>query len=165
MGEEGENWGENLFVKAEGISDVFWLAFGVLSIYGSFELGLGTLSEPGSGFFAFLASLFICLMALANLLWTLLAKGGIQSYFSSLWSGANWWRPLILVLLLLSFIIALEKIGFILSTFFIMLTILKGLEKLPWIKAVLISGISTASAYFLFVSLLKVALPRGLIWF
>lgn len=152
-------------MQAEQISSLFWLGFGLLSIYGSTKLGLGTLSEPGSGFLAFLAGLFICLMALINFLWSLLAQGGRQSYFSSLWAGVSWFRPLILVLLLLGFIMALEKIGFILSSFFIMLAMLKGLENLSWTKAVLISGISMASAYFLFVSLLKVSLPRGLIWF
>jgi len=51
-------------MQAERVGSLFWLAVGLISLYGSFHLGLGTMREPGSGFPPFLAG---CLIGLAIL--------------------------------------------------------------------------------------------------
>ncbi len=49
---------------ADRVSSLLWLAFGLISIYGSVLLELGTFREPGTGFFPFLAGCFTSLMAI-----------------------------------------------------------------------------------------------------
>ncbi|HYB20531.1 MAG TPA: tripartite tricarboxylate transporter TctB family protein, partial [Thermodesulfobacteriota bacterium] len=101
-------------MNAERASSLFWLAVGLVSLYGSSLLGLGTFHEPGSGFLPFMAGSFICGMAIVVFLQSFLRGKGIQGKISTLWSGVNWQRSLIIVLAILGFILALEKLGFFL---------------------------------------------------
>jgi len=141
------------------------MAVGLLSIYGSFQLGLGTLGEPGSGFLSFLAGSFICLMALIVFIQSFLQGKGFQVKISTLWKGIRWYRSALVGLLLLVYILVLEWIGFLLTTFLIVLAMVKGVERLSWGKALLISISASAVCYLVFDKLLKAALPRGLLGF
>lgn len=152
-------------MKADRASSIVWLAVGLLSIYGSFQLGLGTLGEPGSGLLSFFAGSFICLMALIVFLQSFLQGKGFQVKISTLWKGNRWYRSALVGLLLLVFILVLEWIGFLLTAFLVVLAMIKGVEKLSWGKALLISISASAVCYLVFDKLLKAALPRGLLGF
>jgi putative tricarboxylic transport membrane protein len=152
-------------LKADRISSMVWMAVGLLSIYGSFQLGLGTLGEPGSGFLSCLAGSFICLMALIVFLQSFLQGKGFQVKISALWQGVKWHRPAMVGLLLLAYILMLEWLGFLLTTFLILLAMVKGVEKLSWEKALLISISASAVCYLVFDKLLKAMLPRGILGF
>ena len=152
-------------MKADRASSMVWMGVGLLSIYGSFQLGLGTLGEPGSGFLSFLAGSFICLMALIVFLQSFLQGKGFQVKISTLWKGIRWYRSALVGLLLLVYILVLEWIGFLLTAFLIVLAMIKGVEKLSWGKALLISISASAVCYLVFDKLLKAALPRGLLGF
>ncbi|MBU1209550.1 MAG: tripartite tricarboxylate transporter TctB family protein [Proteobacteria bacterium] len=152
-------------MKADRASSMVWMAVGLLSIYGSFQLGLGTLGEPGSGFLSFLAGSFICLMALIVFIQSFLQGKGFQVKISTLWKGIRWYRSALVGLLLLVYILVLEWIGFLLTTFLIVLAMVKGVERLSWGKALLISISASAVCYLVFDKLLKAALPRGLLGF
>ncbi|MFH1757268.1 MAG: tripartite tricarboxylate transporter TctB family protein, partial [Pseudomonadota bacterium] len=62
-------------------------------------------------------------------------------------------------------ILVLEWIGFLLAAFLIVLAMVKGVERLSWGKALLISISASAVCYLVFDKLLKAALPRGLLGF
>ncbi|MFH1977416.1 MAG: hypothetical protein ABIJ52_17985 [Pseudomonadota bacterium] len=51
-------------MKADGVSGLFWLAAGLIGMYGSVTLGIGTAREPGPGFLPFFSSLFISVVEL-----------------------------------------------------------------------------------------------------
>ena len=152
-------------MKADRASSVVWMGVGLLSIYGSFQLGLGTLGEPGSGFLSFLAGSFICLMALIIFIQSFLQGKGFQVKISTLWKGIRWYRSALVGLLLLVYILVLEWIGFLLTAFLIVLAMVKGVERLSWAKALLISMSASAVCYLVFDKLLKAVLPRGLLGF
>jgi putative tricarboxylic transport membrane protein len=152
-------------LKADRASSVVWMGVGLLSIYGSFQLGLGTLGEPGSGFLSFLAGSFICLMALIIFIQSFLQGKGFQVKISTLWEGVRWHRAAIVGLLLLAYILVLEWIGFLLTAFLIVLAMVKGVERLSWAKALLISISASAVCYLVFDKLLKAVMPRGLLGF
>lgn len=152
-------------MKADRASSVVWMGVGLLSIYGSFQLGLGTLGEPGSGFLSFLAGSFICLMALIIFIQSFLQGKGFQVKISTLWEGVRWHRAAIVGLLLLAYILVLEWIGFLLTAFLIVLAMVKGVERLSWAKALLISISASAVCYLVFDKLLKAVMPRGLLGF
>ena len=152
-------------MKADRASSMVWMGVGLLSIYGSFQLGLGTLGEPGSGFLSFLAGSFICLMALIVFLQSFLQGKGFQVKISTLWKGIRWYRSALVGLLLLVYILVLEWIGFLLTAFLIVLAMVKGVERLSWAKALLISISASAVCYLVFDKLLKAVLPRGLLGF
>jgi len=152
-------------MRADRVSSLCWLAFGLLCIYGSVLLGLGTLREPGTGFFPLLAASFFTLLALTVFVRSLIPGRGFQVVISSLWQGTIWHRPLAVGLLMTGYILALERIGFLLTSLVVLLIMLRGVEKFPWWKAILISIISSGSTFLLFNVLLKTVLPTGLFGF
>ena len=64
-----------------------------------------------------------------------------------------------------AYILALERTGFLLTSLLVLLTMLKGVEKFSWWKAILISVLSSGSTYLLFHVLLKATLPTGVFGF
>ena len=152
-------------MTADRVSSLCWLAFGLLCLYGSVLLGLGTMREPGPGFFPFLAGCFFTLLALIVFVRSLVPGRGFQARISSLWKGAIWHRPLAVGLLMTGYILALERIGFLLTSLMVLLIMLRAVEKFPWWKAILISIISSGCTFLLFNVLLKTTLPTGIFGF
>ena len=150
---------------ADRVSSLCWLAFGLLCIYGSVLLDLGTLREPGTGFFPFLAALFFSSLALVVFVRSLIPGRGFQARILSLWHEAIWHRPLAVGLLMVAYILALERIGFLLTSLVVLVVMLRGVEKFPWWKALLISILSSGCTYLLFHVLLKATLPIGIFGF
>jgi putative tricarboxylic transport membrane protein len=136
------------------VSAVFWLA---VAIYVSFEgftkLKLGTLRQPGPGFFPFWGGLLLGACALILLARSLKSR-------ERLGSGAIPWPALILVLgALLGYLLFLETLGFVIVTLLFAgaLCLRNG-----WIKHVAWSVIATSLVYALFKLWLKVPHPSGL---
>jgi len=152
-------------LKADRLSSIWWMAFGLATIYGAIQLGIGTLGEPGSGFLPSLAGGFICLMALIVLLQSFARGKGFQEPISALWKGLRWHRPVTVGLLLLGYILVLEWLGFMLTSLLVILAMVRGVENLPWAKALVISFSAAAVSYLIFNLLLKTALPRGFLGF
>ena len=150
---------------ADRVSSLFWLGFGLLCMYGSVLLGLGTLREPGTGFFPLLAGGFFSLLALIVFVRSLIPGRGFQPRIPSLWKGTLWHRPLAVGILMAGYILALERTGFLLTSLLVLLTMLKGVEKFSWWKAILISVLSSGSTYLLFHVILKATLPIGVFGF
>jgi len=148
---------------ADRVSGLFWLGFGLLCIYGSALLGLGTLREPGTGFFPFLSGCFFALLAFVVLLRSFIPGRGFQAKISSFWKGLNWRRPLAVGLLILVYILMLERAGFLLTSLILLFFMLKWVEKFSWWKALLISASASACTYLLFHTLLKATLPIGIL--
>jgi len=152
-------------LKAERVGAIFWLGVGLISIYGSAQLGIGTMRGPGSGFLSLLAGCFISLMALIVLLQSLLRRQGNEAQLSSIWEGVKWRRPLAIGLILVAYILVLEKIGFLITSLVTLFVMFKGVEKISWAKAILISVSISAGSFLLFNNLLKATLPRGIFGF
>jgi putative tricarboxylic transport membrane protein len=137
-------------------SAVFWLA---VAIYVSFEgftkLKLGTLRQPGPGFFPFWGGLLLGACALILLARSL--KSRERRRF-----GAIPWPALIMVLgALLGYLLFLETLGFVIVTLLFLLALFCFAE-IGWIKHVAWSVIATSLVYALFKLWLKVPLPSGL---
>ena len=152
-------------MPAERVGALFWLTVGLISVYGSTHLGFGTLREPGSGFLSLLAGCFICLMAIIVLIQSYLFGERPPVKISTLWRGLRWHRPITIGFLTLGYILVLEKIGFLLSGFLLLLVILKGVENLSWRKAILIPFSTLGASYLLFHFILKATLPKGILGF
>ncbi|MCX5819819.1 MAG: tripartite tricarboxylate transporter TctB family protein [Deltaproteobacteria bacterium] len=151
-------------MNAERVGGVFWILFGLLVMYGSYRLGLGSLQAPGSGFLGFLAGIFVLIMALIVL---------IQSFFSqepseklpALWRGMKWHKPLAVALLVLAYNLALERLGFILSAAVFLVIMFRGVERFSWLKSLWVTFLVVACSYLLFQTFLRVSLPQGFLGF
>ena len=152
-------------MNAQRLGGLFWLAMGLISIYGSLLLGLGSMREPGSGFLSFLAGCFMCIMAVVVLVQSFIQGQEVQAKLASLWEGVNWRRPMIITVLVLGFVLFLEKLGFILSSFLLLFILLKSVEKFSWSKAILIPVLTMGCTYLIFDFFLKATLPKGFLGF
>lgn len=152
-------------MNSDRLSSLFWLALGALSVYASVGLGVGTPRAPGSGFLAFAAGCFICLMALLVLFQSLRGEPGTKRRLSTLWEGVYWRRALAIGVLTLAYILVLETLGFVLTGFVLLVIIMKGLEKLSWKSTLIISTATLIVSYLLFKVFLKASLPLGIFGF
>jgi putative tricarboxylic transport membrane protein len=152
-------------MNADRVSSLFWLLLGLVTIYGSVQLGLGTMHEPGSGFLAFLAGCFIICVAAVIFLTSIIRFRGSPLEIKRLWAGANWHLSFIIGLLTIGFILGLEVLGFFVTSFLLLFCLFKGVEKLSWGKALLIPALTMTVSYLVFNIFLKSNLPKGIFGF
>lgn len=150
-------------MNADRISALFWLLVGASAAIGSISLGLGTTREPGSGFLSFLASSFVCLMALVIFFQSLRNRAGGAPSLQDRWKGTHWRRPLAVVLFTVGYILVFGILGFALATFLLMVILLRVLEHLPWKWVLIISALSTGFCYGLLRVSLEASLPKGIL--
>jgi putative tricarboxylic transport membrane protein len=151
-------------VNSERLGGFFWLAFGLFIVYGSIELGLGTLKAPGSGFLSFSAGIVV--LILSSLVVFQSFKGGKNSPgFAAIWKAVNWRRPMVVSLLIVFYILALERLGFFLTSFVALFLLFRWVEKASWGRSALIPFSVTVFAYLLFHTMLKATLPEGIFGF
>jgi putative tricarboxylic transport membrane protein len=137
------------------ISSLFWLAVAVFfSIESFMYLKLGTLSEPGPGFFPFLGGAVLGLLSLVQLLQSLKNRdmpslSGLKSSKFLLATGAT-----------LAYLLVLEKVGFVTITF-LFLFLLFRLEYKRWAISAAFALAGAVSSYALFQLWLKTQLPAG----
>jgi putative tricarboxylic transport membrane protein len=137
------------------VSSLFWLAIAIfVSFEGFTKLKLGTLRQPGPGFFPFWGGLLLGALALILLARSLKSRERLAF-------GAIPWPALVVVLgALLCYLLFLETLGFLIVTV-LFLVALFCLAKIGWVKQVAWSVIAASVAYALFKFWLKVQLPAG----
>jgi hypothetical protein len=74
-------------------------------------------------------------------------------------------RIILTNLLLLLFVVALNHLGFVLTTLFFMFFLLKFVEPQKWFTLLYVTGLSTGVSYFIFQVWLKANLPTGFLGF
>jgi len=148
-------------MNADRLSSLVWLAVGFIALYASLALGLGTVREPGPGFLGFMTSSFISLMAIIILVQSFGKAGEEKKKIADLWRKLRWSRPLLICGITIGYISIFEWLGFAFSTFIFLVALLKGMEGLPWWKALVISFACTGFSYLLLSFSLESTLPRG----
>ena len=138
-------------------SALFWLAIAIfVSLEGFAKLKLGTLRQPGPGFFPFWGAVILGTLSLILLARSLRSRERLNF-------GAVRWSALVLVLAaLLIYLLFLETLGFVIVTFCFLLLLFR-FGDIGWIKSAASSIVATSLAYALFQLWLRVQLPRG--WF
>jgi putative tricarboxylic transport membrane protein len=134
-----------------------WLAIAIfVSFEGFTKLKLGTLHQPGPGFFPFWGAMLLGTLSLILLVRSLRSSDRLNF-------GAVRWSALVLVLAaLLIYLLFLEALGFVIVTFCFLLLLFR-FGQIGWIKSAASSVVATSLAYALFQLWLRVQLPRG--WF
>jgi putative tricarboxylic transport membrane protein len=138
---------------------IMWLVLGLLITEESYRLGLGHFGKPDSGFFPFLIGIF--LVGLAIISWRQpLADGkgkerpeGKINYFKIFWC----------LLSLYVYAITFEWLGFVPATFFLLVFLLKFIERKGWVLAVTVSLLTAVASYIFFGVLLQAFLPKGIL--
>lgn len=144
------------------VSSIFWIAIGCLFVVGSLDQGLMRSGVPGPGFLPFLSGLALIFIAFFVLIPALSHREKPKKI--NFFPEHDSFRKLVIALVaLLAYGLAMEYGGYIITTFFFMFVTARIIEPRGWQTTALIAFITAIVSYFLFVVLLDVQLPKGLL--
>jgi putative tricarboxylic transport membrane protein len=129
--------------------------FALLVLWESRSIPFGTFAEPGPGALPVLLALTLLVCSIA------VFAGGLtgERLLDIRWSE---WRHAVAILGTCCFLaLALERLGYRLTIFVALLTLVTIVEKKGWIAGIVFAGSFSLGTHFLFNTLLKVPLPRG----
>lgn len=149
-------------MNAERVGGFFWLLVGGASVYGALDLDVGTMSEPGSGFMAFVGGMLVVILALAVCVKSYRADSNAETRVSELWRGLQWWRSAAITLLVLVFILAFSTLGYFVSSLMLLVVIMRWLEGQSWRFSLLVPVVVVSATYLLFKTILQINLPAGI---
>jgi putative tricarboxylic transport membrane protein len=141
-------------------SSVFWAVAGVYFTYEGYRLQIGTFQEPKPGFLIFWAGLALFGMSLALFVQTFRAKDEVAK---ALWKGVRWSKVIKVMVALLAYALVFKWAGFLLSTFLLLLFLLKGLEPQKWSVAIAVSVATVILCYLIFGLFLESQFPGGIL--
>lgn len=145
------------------ITSLAWMVVAGLFCLGGIGLGLGSYDEPGPGFFPFLMS--ICLFSFSLILFISSLKKVKQLNVivsSRFWPDSDGLKRILFALgSIFMYVIALDYLGFTLTTFFFMFFLLKFFHPYKWIAVFLGAAITSGLSYAIFQLWLKAHLPVG----
>jgi hypothetical protein len=137
---------------------------GVLICLLAWKSKIGFFREPGPGFVAFISGIFVSMIGLVMGLSELLSKISLRSStdLNQTFSIASWPRLIYTMVLLLSYALLLNTLGYILTTFLVMWGLFYDREKSRWVSSGLASLISVGVTYLVFQVWLRCQFPRGI---
>ncbi len=144
------------------ISSLFWMTMGIGVCYGGYDLELGTLHDPGSGFMFFWVGIIMIGLSLSILI-RATRERTIKGELKTLWTEIRWKKIVSVLVALLLYAYAFIPLGFILSTVLLLTFLFKVVEPQRWSWAILGAVMSTLTAYGVFQLWLGSQLPRGLL--
>jgi putative tricarboxylic transport membrane protein len=153
--------------KHDLTSSSIWIVVSALFCWESLGLGLGTLTEPGPGLFPFLMSLFLIFFSAGLFAASLRKKGGVNFIeVRKFWPDRDGFRRIgLTVLFLASYVVALNYLGFIMTTFLFIFLLLRFIEPQKWPIVILGSLLTAGGSYAIFEIWLRANLPVGLLGF
>lgn len=144
--------------KTYFFANLLWLALAVPAATEAWRLHVGTVRAPGAGFLPFYAALLLGALAIVALVQDLKTMSGPAS---ALWGSVRWGRWVTMVVALFLYVAVLERLGFLLATFLLMLILFRLLEPYRWTTVLLFALLTMGTAYVFFVILLDSRLPVG----
>ena len=150
--------------RADQFSSLFWFVLGLVILFLSYHLGLGTLTSPGPGFLPFWCALILSALSLGVFFHRLLIhSGGEPQKIRELWGGVRWLRGVFVVLALLGYTLVFSSLGYLLSTLALLLFLFKTIEPQRWTVAIGGAVLASLISFVVFALWLDVQLPRGIL--
>jgi putative tricarboxylic transport membrane protein len=149
----------------DSLSSLVWVLVGLGFIAGGVKMGIGPLNAPGPGFFPTVIGGIFSLLSLALFITASSKKNPIPGQ-GSFWKEKKSWRKVSLAFFSLVFyLIFLNYLGYILTTFLFLLSLLKFVGKRGWVSSILTAIVVSFGSYAIFKIGLGVSLPKGLVKF
>ena len=141
------------------IAAVVLLAFGIVALEEARKLRVGSIVRPGPGFFPVVlaAALVLVCLALAVIAFRGTATGAAPA-------PLNGTKIAGIMAALAVYAVVLERVGFVASTFALLLFFFKGVERQRWTVALAGSILTACLTYLVFKVWLHVQLPAGAWW-
>jgi putative tricarboxylic transport membrane protein len=141
-------------MRRDVVSGVFWLVVAAFAIAQGVSLKLGTLHQPGPGFFPFWGGVVLAL--LSGILVVTSPGANIRTALA----GVEWPKLLVVLAGTFGYVILLEPVGFGTVTF-LFLVLLFRLERKTWRFSATVALAGALASHALFQLWLKTQLPVG----
>ena len=143
-------------------SGIFWGAFGVLLFFWATRYEIRSLTNPGPGFWPLILGVLLVLLSLILLLGK---RQGSSLIVHKTPVHMGYSRVICTVFIFLIAIYIFEKVGYLLTVFFFVVSLMWGVGVKSWKRIAFTAFLSSLGVFFLFVFLLKQPLPKGLLRF
>jgi len=145
------------------LSSVVWGAVALAFTGGGLRLGVGSLHRPGPGFIPAMIGVLLFLLSAALLLITLLQGKSDRGQWVLWKERGSWGKILSSFLSLLFYLILLNPLGYLITTFLFLTFLIRFVSGKGWGLALGIAVLTSAASYLLFAVALEVRLPQGII--
>jgi putative tricarboxylic transport membrane protein len=143
-------------------TSILWGILGLYIAYEGYVLKLGTLKDPRSGFLIFLTGMLLAGLSFILFLQSLFfARHGNGE--KGIWEGIEWRKGTKMMIALFAYVLVFRSLGFIVSTFFLLLFLFKGLEPQKWKTALVLSAVTMVVCYVVFGVFLELQFPSGIL--
>jgi putative tricarboxylic transport membrane protein len=143
-------------VRRDVVVAVLVLALGAAAIFESTKLPLGTVRNPGQGFFPWWTSAVIVLLALVLLTQALVSRPSTNQQ-----TPGRIAKVTALLLVVSAYTFLLDFLGYLLCTFLLVLFMLRVTDAQRWPVALSMALLTAVGSYVVFAIWLSVPLPRG----
>ncbi len=143
-------------------TSLFLMVFSGAVIVGAFDLEVGTPHNPGSGFMIFGAAGVLGILALHLFIKSLLSR---QPRAEKASEPIRRGRIVSVIVANIIYILILQPLGYLLSTFLLMGFLFQVHERGKWFSSVGGAALTSLVSYLVFSKMLQLNLPRGLIPF
>lgn len=144
----------------EQVAGLIFLVVGLYGLYVSSGLPWGQWNQPGPGVFPLVISSLLCL---AGILW-LLQRGRTSGAEQRTWHFSKLSTPLKIICVTAVFILVLERLGYLLTSFLYLFVLFFGVSRYRFSKAISLALLFGAVSWVFFEKLLATPLPKGSIW-
>ncbi len=144
------------------LSSLFWVAIGIGVCCGGYNMGIGTLHDPGGGFIFFWVGVIMIGLSLGILIRAVRSEAA-KGEMKAVWAGIQWKKLICILAVLFAYAYLFTPLGFILTTILLLIFLFRAVEPLRWSWAVLGAIVSTMAAYTVFRVWLQCQLPQGLL--
>jgi len=150
-------------MRTDGMSSLFWLIFGMAAVYLSYRLGLGELTRPGPGFLTFWSGIILCILAVVIFFRAHIWSGEEKTKrLGQVWTGLNWPKAVIILVLLLAYAFTFTRMGFLASTTLLLFCLFKAIDPLRWWVAIGGAALASLVSFVVFDLGFRVQLPHWL---
>ena len=148
-------WKAYLLMGVAGIL----LAAGYL--WEAFQLPFGQPDQPGAGLFPVVVGVILLCASVATVWegWRMERSGNDMEFPA----GADLYRLLKLIAYLFGYFLLLPVLGFPAASFLFCLVLIHALSSLSWLRCTLYGILMSAASSYLFIHMLNVPLPRGML--
>ena len=145
--------------RLEFSSSIFLLIFSLLVCREAYKLSLGPPGNPGPGLLPFLLGIILFALSCLYFFKTLRALQVGQEIH--LWRGLRWGKVILVLALLFSYSLLIERGGFLICTYLLLFSLFRWVDRQKWYWVYVGSLGVTFLCYAIFKIWLKIQLPTG----
>lgn len=150
--------------NSDFFSSVVWFLIGLGFLFGGLRLGYGSLNTPGPGFLPSMIGGVLSLLSLLLFIVTLLAPKNRLEIEASFWKEKTSWKKVLFSFLsLIFYLIFLNYLGYIITTFLFSLYLFKFIGRRGWWSSLLVAILASLVSWVIFRVGMEVPLPEGII--